>query len=166
MGISLFRNRTHTLVFLFSCLHRLWSSVVHNAAHSLKCCPRMHACMQHCVFSYAVQERTYVDESGVVPLLQVVHHARLVQVRQAGHVFRLLKLRGIHLLRLSDVDRLRLQNGRSSDSQSAIRRLDECMRGVNRHAKRALPTCPSGISMVSESPFCPLTCAATKPSSS
>lgn len=56
-----------------------------------------------------MQEQAYVDESREVPLLEVVQHARLVEVGQAGHVFRLLKLRGIHLLSLGDVDGLRLQ---------------------------------------------------------
>lgn len=56
-----------------------------------------------------MQEQAYVDESREVPLLEVVQHARLVEVGQAGHVFRLFKLRGVHLLSLGDVDRLRLQ---------------------------------------------------------
>ncbi len=41
---------------------------------------------------------TYVDESRVVTLFDVVQHGRLVQARQVGHVLLLVELGRVHLL--------------------------------------------------------------------
>lgn len=55
------------------------------------------------------RQLTYVDQSGVVTLLQIVQHRRLVQVGQVGHVFGFLEFRRVHLgqLVLAELFRLR-----------------------------------------------------------
>ena len=43
---------------------------------------------------------TYVDEFGVITLLEVVQNTRFVQVRQVGHVFDFFELWRVHLVAL------------------------------------------------------------------
>lgn len=55
------------------------------------------------------RQSTYVDQFGVVTLLEIVQHRRLVQVGQVGHIFGFLEFRRVHLgqLVLAKLFRLR-----------------------------------------------------------
>jgi len=46
------------------------------------------------------RQLTYVDQFGVVTLLQIVQHRRLVQVGQVCHIFGFLEFRRVHLRQL------------------------------------------------------------------
>ena len=59
-------------------------------------------CVCVCVCLCDVQ--TYVNQARVVTLSEIVQYASFIEVRQAGHVLNLLKLRWVHLLCVVDVN--------------------------------------------------------------
>ena len=59
---------------------------------------------QHCMYVHVCNVRTYVDQARVVTLSEVVQYTSFVEVRQAGHVLNLLKLRWVHLLCIVNVN--------------------------------------------------------------
>lgn len=80
--------------------------------------------------SVAITE-PYVDELGVVTLLQVVEDRSIVEVGQIRHVLAFLILRRVHLLQLVllEVLGLPLRRGWRREKEKKRGRLETCARG-------------------------------------
>ena len=57
-----------------------------------------------CVCVCLCDVQTYINQARVVTLSEIVQYASFIEVRQAGHVLNLLKLRWVHLLCVVDVN--------------------------------------------------------------